>query len=275
MLTFSVPLVPTGIVIWLGAYADRVLLNYFMTLDDVGLYGMAQRVASMVGLFMVGIQMSLTPLVYSRYQDPTTPSKLAKIFELFVAFALVVFLLLSMLSRELITLFASERYVGGASVIIFLVPASILAQMYIFAPGPGIVKKTSAYLWISLIGTSTTLIGGLILVPLIGLPGAAVATLCGSAVAFVAVMQISQRLYPVPHRWNALLIAATTVGLLSAALAITEIRGNALWGARGFALLFSLWVVFAVGLVRVADVRLGYLFFRALWLGRRGRFGKG
>lgn len=270
MLSFSVPLVPAGIVIWLGAYADRVLLNYFMTLDDVGLYGMAQRVASIVGLVMVGIQVSLTPLIYSRYRDQTTPAHLAKIFEMFVAFALVIFLLLSMFSRELITLFASERYAGGASVVIFLVPATVLAQMYIFAPGPGIAKKTSAHLWISLVGTSAALIGGLILVPLFGLSGAAMATLSGSAVAFVAAMWISQRLYPVPHRWNALLKATTTVGLLAAGLAIFKIDGLALWGARACALLLSLWLIFAVGLVRVADMRNGYSMLCASWLRRRG-----
>lgn len=262
MLSFSIPLVPAGIVIWLGSYADRMLLNYYMTLEDVGLYGMAQRITSVVGLFMVGIQLSLTPIIFSRYQNSDTPAQLAKVFEIFIAFALLAFVIISTFSRELILFFASNRYVESASIVIFLLPAAFLVQLYIFAPGPAIAKKTSAYFWISLIGTLITLVGGIILVPLLGLTGAALATLGGSSTSFFVAMWISQRLYPVPHRWRALLAAVGGVGLLSSGLTILEIEGLSLLIVRACVLCLSIWLIFAVGLLKVADVRRFYLNLR-------------
>src|SRR5262249_49435637 len=53
MLRFSVPLVPSGIAVFVSLYVDRLMINHFLSLDDVGLYGIGFRVASTVGLLMV------------------------------------------------------------------------------------------------------------------------------------------------------------------------------------------------------------------------------
>ncbi|MBM5797393.1 MAG: hypothetical protein FJ060_04395 [Cyanobacteria bacterium K_Offshore_0m_m2_072] len=59
----------------------------------------------------------------------------------------------------------------------------------------------------------------LLLIPRLGIAGAAAATLCGNAVVFALTMVWSQRLYPVPHVWRSLAAALLLSLVLAAALA--------------------------------------------------------
>ena len=73
MLAFSTPLVFSGVAVWLSLYIDRLMINHFLTVEDVGLYGIGYRLASIAGLLMVGFQGALTPLVYTNYRNADTP----------------------------------------------------------------------------------------------------------------------------------------------------------------------------------------------------------
>ena len=39
MLRFSLPLVPSGIAVFVTLYIDRLMIAHFMTVADVGLFG--------------------------------------------------------------------------------------------------------------------------------------------------------------------------------------------------------------------------------------------
>ena len=71
MLSFSTPLVFSGVAVWLSLYVDRLMINYFLTIEEVGLSGIGYRLASIASLVMVGFKGALTPLIYSNYQSET------------------------------------------------------------------------------------------------------------------------------------------------------------------------------------------------------------
>jgi O-antigen/teichoic acid export membrane protein len=210
MLTFSAPLVLSGISVIIASYIDRLMINYYLTIDDVGLYGIGFRLASIVGLVMVGFQGALTPLIYTYYREADTPQQLAFIFRVFMAFALLVFSGITLFSYEILALIATPAYYGGAAVVIYLVPATLLAQMYIFAPGIDIAKKTYLILWINFGGAILNTAFNWMLIPQMGIAGAGLATMLGYLGVFSAYMILSQRLYYVPHQW-ARLGAATLI----------------------------------------------------------------
>ncbi len=152
MLKYSLPLVPSGIAVWVGGYMDRMMINHYLTLNEVGVYGIGFRLSSIVGLVVAGVQGALMPLVYAHYREPDTPLQLARIFRMFLAFALLVFLALSLFARDILVLMTTPDFYGAAILVIYLVPAAMLAQMYIFAPGIGIAQRTHLYIWLNLAG---------------------------------------------------------------------------------------------------------------------------
>ncbi len=258
MLRFSLPLVPAGIAVFASFYINRLMLNALATLDDVGQFGIASRLASMVTLVLVGIQGALTPLIYAHHHESETPARLARLFEGFVAVALVACLAIGLFGRELIATFATADYAAAAPLLIWLAPAALLAQMYIFAPGIAIAKKTT---WQLLITLSSAVLGAAlngVLIPIAGPAGAAIATLAAAALFFGAWLAASQKLYPLPLRGGALAAATLLYVLVAAATPALDASlgvGPLAWVAKLALLLVITLAMFTLGLLRLQTVR--------------------
>lgn len=220
MLAFSVPLVPSAIVAFASVYVDRIAIRQLMTLADVGIFGMAYRLVSLVGLLMIGFQNALPPLIMARHADAGTPREIARVFRYFMVVFLIVLLGLSVLAPEFYVIFTVPAYYGAAIVVPPLAAAMALSNMYIFAPGPFVAERTS---WITGVTVTTAVVNtglNFTLIPLLGIFGSAASTCISALVGFLLYMWLSQRWYPVPHRWGPLLGAA---GLVVAAIALGQV----------------------------------------------------
>lgn len=201
MLLFSLPLVPSGVAVFISNYVDRLMINHFLSLADLGVYGIGFRLSSVVGLVMVGFQSALTPLIYTNYHLSDTPRQIGVIFRSFLFFAFLMFFCLAGFSKEILRLFTTPKFYGAADVVVFLVPAVLLSSMYIFAPGIGIAKKTHLALLINLIGAMFNACSNYILIPTFGIQGAAIATMMGYVFVFFLYVILGQSLYPVIYDW--------------------------------------------------------------------------
>src|SRR5688500_2950455 len=151
--------------------------------------------------------MALMPIVYQRYRDPSTPAELARVFRVFVAFALFVGMGLSIWAPEILRVFTTPDYYAAGAVVPLLTPAVLLANMYVFMPGLAIAKQTRTIGVITIAGAVLNTSLNLLLIPILDVRGAALATLLSATAIFVAYVRTSQRTYPVPHRWGPLLVA--------------------------------------------------------------------
>jgi len=225
MLAFSIPLVPSSISVLAANYVDRIAIKSFMTLADVGIYGVGFRFASVVNLLMVGFYSALTPLVYQNYRETSTPGNLERIFRYFLAGTLPLIVAISLFAREIVGLFAAPEYNAAWLVIPILAAASVLSRMYIFAPGLDIAKKTSVIASINIIAALVNIVLNIVMIPVLGLAGSALATLAGFCVMFAAYLIIGQRHYMVPHRWP--IIGAAIMISAAASAAVYFLKGNA------------------------------------------------
>jgi O-antigen/teichoic acid export membrane protein len=255
MLRFSWPLVPSGVAVWASTYIDRLMINHFLDIDEVGLYGIGFRLASIAALAMAGFQGALTPLVYTHYRKASTPAELARIFRLFVVISLLMFLGISLFAADLLRLLTTEAFYGAAVVVPYLVPAVLLAQMYIFAPGISIAKKTHLILWINVFGALLNALLNLYFIPRYGIAGAAVAMLLGYGVVFALYLRFSQKFYPVPHHW--LRISMTVLAAVVLLLAALRFGGSGAtyWTTRVIALLIFPLAAIALGMVTREELR--------------------
>lgn len=207
LLRFSAPLVPASLAVFLSLYINRFALSHFAGLEAVGLFGIANRIAGLSALLIIGVQAALTPLVYQHYREPGTPLQIARLFGWFSAVALVGCFFLALFAKELLTLFATVAYLEAAPLVAILAPALLLSQMYIFAPGIAIAKKTFWQLGVTVASALVSIVGNWFLVPVWGAWGAALATLLASLAFFLCWLALSQRLYRIPYRWQGCLLA--------------------------------------------------------------------
>ncbi|GAK60666.1 polysaccharide biosynthesis protein [Candidatus Vecturithrix granuli] len=255
MLLFSAPLVPSGVAVFISHYIDRLMIKHYLSLHEVGLYGIGFRLASVVGLIMVGFQGALTPLVYAHYRDPQTPRQLAQIFRLFLVFALMVFVILSLFAEEILVLMTTRAYYSAAQIVMFLIPAILLSNMYIFAPGIGIAKKTHLILWINLFGAGLNTLFNLLLIPIYGISGAAAATLMGYSCVFVVYMRCSQKFYFVPHEWKRIVIAVILLSGLAYLVPQLSLSTWLVIALKLVGIVAALLVVLLTGLIRMSELR--------------------
>jgi len=230
MLRYSVPLIPASVGVFLNGYADRLAIQHEGSLAQVGIYGIGYRFAIVMGLVLVGFQGATMPLVLSNHEDQEMRRSLGRVFRIFCMLGLAAFLVVSVLADAAVRVLAAPAYAPAAGIVPFVVAATLLGGMGVFAPGPIIARRTAAIavIWV----TAGALNAGLAfaLVPPLGITGAGIATLLSSACSFAALMVISQREYHVPHTWKRIMGATvlTVMFVVLSRVAIPAGRSGAL-----------------------------------------------
>lgn len=255
MLTFSSPLVLSGIAVWLSQYIDRIMIKHYLSIEQVGLFGVGYRIASVVGLVMIGFQGALTPLIYNNYTKDDTPEQIAKIFRLFTAASLTFFLMLTLFSIDILKIFTTLNYYNAKSVVIFLVPSLLFANMYIFAPGIGISKKSHYFIWINIIGATINFLLNIFLIPLFGIMGASIATLIGYMSVFMMHMSISQKFYYVPHKWKPIIYCSIISFAMSMMLNYFEFSNFIRWSLNVLSLIIFLFSILLFDLIYISEIQ--------------------
>lgn len=265
MLIFSAPLVFSGVAVWVSLYVDRMMISYYLTVEEVGLYGIGYRLASVAALIMVGFKSALTPLIYANYHKPSTPSDLEKIFRFFLYFSLLLFLFISLFSLEILQAFTTPPFYSASVVVVYLVPAILLQSMYIFSPGISIEKKTKFIIWINFTGCVLNIIFNYLLIPIYGISGAAVATMIGYGVVFALYTIIGNKFYPIPHRWPQIYAAVGFAASISIALPYLTSHDKFDWFFKILSILCFAVFASAVGLIKKEE-------FLSLWFLMKKKF---
>lgn len=255
MLTFSLPLMPATLSIYIGTFLGRFIIRYYLSLSALGLFGIAGKLAALTSLLVVGVPTALSPLIYTYYTDPDTPRQIGVIFRIYCAAAILMFAGLSLYALDILVIFTTPAYYSAYKIAPLLVAQVLVSQFVMFLPGIVIAKKTRYTFFIQTSGTLLSTIFALLLVPKFGIMGAALAALTGSLVTSFATYVISQRLYKVDLHFKPLILPLTLsicFILLADNITMGFIAGMALK-----AVLLTLVVAsfFLSGLVTVSDLK--------------------
>ncbi len=245
MLRYSIPMIPASVGVFLNGYADRLAIQHEGSLAQVGIYGIGYRFAVVIGLVLVGFQGATMPLVLSSHEDPEMRRSLGRVFRVFCMLGLAALLIVSVLADPAVRILAAPAYAAAAGIVPFVVAATLLGGMGVFAPGPIIARRTSviALIWVAAGALNAVL--AFALVPPLGITGAGIATLLSSACSFAALMAISQREYHVPHTWKRIGSAAAVTVVLLALSRVAIPTGHS--GALDAGVLLARIVLIAVG----------------------------
>lgn len=200
LLKIGLPLVPANLAYWVLSLSDRFFLIKMSTADEVGIYGIANRLAASIGIFTVAMQIGWRPFALSIQAQPfaRTQYAIAPIYYLAVVGWLG--LLIATLSPLLVKVFATPQYIQATT---FLTPL-LLAQIaygayFIFSTGIEITKQTYHLTWTVFVAAFFNILLNLLLIPHFKAFGASLAT-CGAYIsATVIVAFVSQAVYPLPY----------------------------------------------------------------------------
>jgi O-antigen/teichoic acid export membrane protein len=215
LLQFSMPLVPAGLASFLMVYFNRAALAYYGGVTEVGYFSVANRLASIMGILVVGVRGALTPLIYQNHRDPATPKGVSRSMTWFLGGVFSLALFLGLFSAELVKLLVGPGYLDASSAVMPLALAAAFSQLYVFAPGISIKKKMYWQFWIFLFTALAGVALNIFMVPRYGLEGAAWATFITAMISFGIWVLVAQRYYRVPYEgWLCTGMATILVGAM-------------------------------------------------------------
>lgn len=204
LLYFGVPLIPLSLAHYIMTYSDRYFLRYFSGLNDVGLYGVGYMLASAISVLVFGFQNAWGPFVLSTYKNKEARHVFSKTYDYASIVICIAILFLSLFAKEILLIFTTRDYLEAYKVVP-LIAASIATYIFggYFAIGIGIAKKNIHRAWGGTVAALINLVLNYLLIPPIGMIGAAIATIVSFLVLGVILMHISQVYYRVEYKFRA------------------------------------------------------------------------
>jgi ribosomal protein S18 acetylase RimI-like enzyme len=208
MLTFSIPLIPANLAMWVLNSSDNFFIKYFYTISDVGTYAFSYKIVMLVqGLLVIPINQAWTPFIFSRIKDTDfIKKKINQMLQLFFSAGFILVVFLSFFTKDILSLFAKEGYLEGTK-IIFVAGLSYI--MYggctLMEVGYHIAEKTKLCPKYFVYGAITNIILNYFFIKWFGLVGAAIATFLSFFLIFLLYNLNINKYFPLKISYKAII----------------------------------------------------------------------
>ena len=214
MLIFGLMYLPTIIFIWIINFSDRYFLNYYSTLNDVGIYSFGYKIGQIIYLLVSAFAIGWTPILFSITKENNAKEILATImtygFLILFSFAL----LISIFSEDIVRLVSVGEYIKSYKVVSLICFSNFLYGVYVFLfSGLMITKKIKNQPIIIGISALINIFLNILLIPKFGYIGAAYSTLFTYIVVVAGTYIVSQKCYYINYERERLLKVAA-VGII-------------------------------------------------------------
>lgn len=110
VLKFSLPLVPGSIAYYLTTISDRILIDKFLNLTDLGIYGTASSIALILNIFSYGAYKAFEPYIFKNWGTDGFIPSFEKIRNGFMFVLLIGVLCLSVFSKEFFAIMTGAKF---------------------------------------------------------------------------------------------------------------------------------------------------------------------
>lgn len=267
MFSYCLPFIPTGLMAFTVNFSDRYFLRVFTDMGVVGVYALGYKLA-MIGGFLIGTPFGLVwkAQAFEIAKDPDAQSAYARVMTYYTAALLAACAVLCVAAREIVAIMAAPEYAPAASIVPIVAWATVFLTLDPMVQVGILLKKRTIWLPAIYGGTMAINVGlNFLLIPRMGMMGAAWATVAALFFQVAAGYLVAYRLYPIRYEWRRLIAMAVAV-LLAHALAglVPEWAPAASLAVKGLIL---------VGVLAAVVVLPGFLLpdERALLAGAIGR----
>jgi O-antigen/teichoic acid export membrane protein len=214
-LLYSIPLIPGIFSAWILDLSDRIFIENYIGPADVGLYSLAYQISGVVSILTSSFKQAYDPYFYKIAN--TTEVKEAKIRlyktnNLFLKITIFISFLVVFFSRELVIMFFDESYWEAFLII------PIISLSYVISQSIGLLnvmmyqeKKTLYTMTTLIVSALVNIILNFILIPRIGIYGAAWSTVASVIVNLFISYQFAKKTFFVPFNWKELLLIVGTL----------------------------------------------------------------
>jgi O-antigen/teichoic acid export membrane protein len=208
MLTYAWPLLFMGLAGMVNEVIDRILLERYLpegfypntsNMAAVGIYSACYKLAIFMTLTIQAFRYAAEPFFFSQAKEKDSPQAFATVMKWFVIFCAFIFLFISTNLEAFAYLIGPEYWDGLMVVPVLLLANLFLGVYYNLTVWFKLTDKTHFGTYISFGGAAITIILNLMLIPVLGYMGSAIATLvCYFSMALTTYL-LGNVHYPIPY----------------------------------------------------------------------------
>lgn len=196
MLFVSLPFLPNYLANKLMQMSDRIIIILLFGKYELGIYAIFMRLA-MIPQFLAGtITGGFLPVMYNNFTTKFGENLIRLFFNTYIIVIPILFIITSLISENLILLFAGDKYLDLS----YLLPISITAILFINGTqgigfGFMIEKKTKLIVYITSLGLIFNFLFSIIFGVIYGLAGIIIGTLLAGILRMFVHIHYSEKLY--------------------------------------------------------------------------------
>lgn len=253
LLRFSLPYIPAGISANIIQVINRPMLLYLTDDETTGIFTANYKLGIIMMLFVTIFDFAWRPFFLNHAKDPDAKRIFSKVMTLFVAIGCLVTLTTSVFLPEIIQIFG-ESYRSGFYIVPVILLAYIFNGIYVnLMPGIYFEKKTKYLPLITGIAAVLNVGMNFLLIPIMGMMGAAIATLVSYISMAGGIYIVAQKYYRVDYEYGKIGFLFISLFASFGAFLFLETVMGIHWyvGAIGV-IIFSIMVV----LFRIFDLKI-------------------
>ena len=246
VLYFSLPFLPAGIFTMIMELSDRYIIEWLLGTAEVGLYSAGKKMG-MLGLTAVmGFNMGWTPFFLKRGKNKNAKKEFKIITTIFLGVMGYICFLVSLWISELMqfsvfgsTLIGVEFWDCEPIVSLILLGYFFFGTYVIQLPGVYIKEITGWIPLFRIIGASVLVLSSIIIIPIFGIYGAAIAVVIAFFSMSLSIYLKVQTVYSVSYNWKGIIFPILV-------LLLAQIKFDAVLYKLLFSLIFPFaWLLFA------------------------------
>ncbi|MFW6226252.1 MAG: lipopolysaccharide biosynthesis protein, partial [bacterium] len=219
MIAFSYPLVISSVSSVLLTVADRYTIRYIGGLEAMGIYSLGFKIANVLRIFIINsLNTALMPIKLQMMDKPGNKRFYSKIMTYSACAFIIILLMLSLFSTEVIKLLASNPQYWSAYQIVPVLCFAQLFEMLRRQVNFGLIveKKTKIISSVIIIASILSIGLNIGMVYFFDVMGAATAALLVQVIFFILIYHYAQKYYPINYELKKIFIMT----LMAAAIII-------------------------------------------------------
>lgn len=214
MLKIAVPLLPNFIIYWVFNSSDRIMIGNMLGNDQVGIYAVGAKFGQISQLIYTAFAGGWQYFAFTVMRDKDNTQVVSKVFEILALISFATTLIGTSICKWGIELLFEEEYYSSYITIPYLYLAPLLLMLFQIGTNQFLViKKTWPNLLILSIGAVANIVLNLLLIPLIGIEGASIATLVGYCLSILLCVIVLLKMKLIEISWRLLISIGLFVSL--------------------------------------------------------------
>jgi O-antigen/teichoic acid export membrane protein len=209
LLKFGLPLIPSGLAGMALQIVDRPIVKELTNNSTLGIYQLNYRLGIAMMLIVGMFDYAWRPFFLTNARESDAKLLFSKVFTYFILIMLFVFLGVSFFVEDLVRIevfgkhFFHPDYWSGVAIVPWILLGYVFNGAYVvFIAGAYLEKKTKFLPFITGLGALVNIGVNFLLIPTMGIMGAAIATFVSYAVMAVTMYFASRRFYAIHYEWS-------------------------------------------------------------------------